>query len=484
MSIRRIRLICVLFKYPTFTPLIQLSETASCFARRLRIEWLRNTLDQAVFVMPKQMILIALCSWLLLAAWMVVPTSTPHVVARDNPKPSAALREVENRQKEMFKTFDRELKAGRVKPEEWETQLESLKRFAAERTAPFKAADWKGDELYALATLYQWAEQFAPAAEAFRAYLKYDSTSDQAMGARVSLTRALLELGQITEAAAAMVDVERHSSMSARDQELLVTRIALHKDLAFAFRDSGKTALAAAEAEVGFRLIKRTGRSDFMEPLLREARDHDYGALAALVVTSYTRLGKKAEADTFTRQLEREFSYRPNLKPVYEAELTSARLIGSPAPELKVSRWLDNQPNSQPLKLSNLHGRVVALDFWAMWCGPCVTAFPHWRELQQKYESRGLVVIGVTRFYGRSDKEDDLSREQEWKSLQDFRQRYDLHYPFAVAGMDDLTNDDRFGIFSLPTVILIDRQGAVRYVKRGSGDYRKLEQYIAKLVAE
>jgi thiol-disulfide isomerase/thioredoxin len=436
---------------------------------------------ELALVMPKRITFISLCSLALIAALSITLPQTPPAAARDQAKPSGALKEVDARQRETLKNFERDVKSGRARPEDLEARLESLKSFAAERAAGFKVADWAGEELYALGTLHQWAEQFAPASEAFRAYLRGGATGDNAIGARVSLSRASLELDRVEEAALALAGLERTLPPNAvRDQELLVTRIALHKDLALAYRDRGQHAQAAAEAELGYRLIKRTGRSEEMEPLLREARDYDYAALAALVLTSYTRLGKKAEAGAFARQLERELSLQPKLRPIYEAELASARLIGSAAPELKVARWLD----AEPMTFNSLRGKVVVLDFWAMWCGPCVAAFPHWRQLQEKYESRGLVVVGLTRFYGRSDKEDDLTTEQEWKSLQEFKRRHQLRYPIAVAARDDLTNDDHFGVISLPTVILIDRRGTVRLIKRGSGDYRKLDQLVSKLIAE
>jgi hypothetical protein len=106
------------------------------------------------------------------------------------------------------------------------------------------------------------------------------------------------------------------------------------------------------------------------------------------------------------------------------------------------------------------------------------------REFQTKYAGKGFEVIGVTRFYGRSDSEEDLSREQEWKSLQNFKGKHKLGYSIAVGKLDDPTNDDRYGIAGLPTVILIDRRGNVRQIKRGAGEYRKLEKQIETLVNE
>jgi peroxiredoxin len=106
------------------------------------------------------------------------------------------------------------------------------------------------------------------------------------------------------------------------------------------------------------------------------------------------------------------------------------------------------------------------------------------RELQQKFSGKGLEIIGVTKLYGRSDTEEGLKRDQELEALRNFKARQQLNYPLAIGRMDDVTNDERYGIGSLPTVILIDRRGNVRHVKRGVGEYRKLEQLIEKLLNE
>ncbi len=413
---------------------------------------------------------------LLLAVAAVQPWASS-LRASDRAKPSEALREVEAQQRKIEREFERDLKAGRAQPEELNERLEVLVQLAAERAARFKIADWKEDELFALATLYQWAEQFALAAEAYRAYLSGNTKADDAINARVSLIRALIETERLEEAAKLLTELRRPAP---GNPALIVTRVALHKDLAVAFRDRRQYEQAAAQAEAGFRLIERSVPGRLLEPLLREARDRDQAALAALAVTSLTALGRQAEASAFAAQIARQLNREPRMRFIYESELVSARLIHNPAPELKVTRWL----GGPPLKLSELRGKVVLLDFWAMWCGPCIVAFPHLRALQEKYASRGLVLIGVTRFYGRSDKETDLSLEQEWKSLQEFKQRHGLNYSIAVAGQDDLSNDDQFGVITLPTVVLVDRQGDVRFIKRGAGDYRHLEKLVSKLIAE
>lgn len=90
----------------------------------------------------------------------------------------------------------------------------------------------------------------------------------------------------------------------------------------------------------------------------------------------------------------------------------------------------------------------------------------------------------MTRLYGRSDNEDELSREQEWKSLQNYKRRHQLNYPFAVGKMDDTTNEERYSVAGVPTVFLLDRRGHVRHSQRGVGEYRKLERQIKRLLDE
>ncbi len=64
---------------------------------------------------------------------------------------------------------------------------------------------------------------------------------------------------------------------------------------------------------------------------------------------------------------------------------------GKPAPELALKDWI----NSKPLDLDALKGKIVVLDFWATWCGPCLSAVPHTNEMKKKYAKKGVVIIGV-----------------------------------------------------------------------------------------
>ena len=418
---------------------------------------------------------LAVLWWSAAACWLMAGAVS---VAADHPKPSEALRQVTK----MAETIDRDVESGRINQQEFETKIEALVRIVAERAAPFKIADWNGDELYALANLYQRAEQFLPAAEAYRRYLDGGGRGDKPLNAQASLVRSLIEIEKLDEAATALEVLERSAPLYRVGYiSLLVSRIALHKDLATRYRDEGQSDKAEKQARRGFRLMSQLGPRDEMDPLNRDARDHDQAALAALVAVSLARQGKATEAVQFKRQAE-EFDFRaqPRMLAIFQSELVAASLINNAAPGIKFVEWI----GGNVFKAEDFRGKVLVLSFWAMWSSPCVEMFPRLRDLQNKYGSQGLLEVSVTRYYGRSDKEEDLKPPQELKSLQDFAKRYEIISPIAVAKEDDLTNDDRFSVISLPTMVLIDRTGSVRYLRRGTGNWRSLEKQIARLIEE
>lgn len=197
-----------------------------------------------------------------------------------------------------------------------------------------------------------------------------------------------------------------------------------------------------------------------------EAKGRD---LLAAVKTDFPKTQVSANVDRMLAQLDRARA----------AKAASAALVGKPAPELHF-KWssLDGVKT-----LSELKGNVVVLDFWATWCGPCFDAFPALAEWHQDLTDDGLTIIGVTRYYGRAEGFTvDLPNEIAF--LKRFKEKHDLRYDFAVATQPDTQN--LYAATSLPTAVVIDRKGVIRYIESGTNPSRieEMRATILKLLAE
>ncbi len=156
------------------------------------------------------------------------------------------------------------------------------------------------------------------------------------------------------------------------------------------------------------------------------------------------------------------------------------RLLGDVAPELAaIDRWFPGQLQT----LANLRGKVVMLDFWATWCAPCIDAFPSLIEWHQNYKQNGLEILGVTKYHGEAEGF-SVDKAAEIEFLQRFKKVQRLPYDFVVA--KDNTNQIVYGAGAIPTAVLIDRKGVIRYIETGSSATREEEirQEIEKLLAE
>jgi thiol-disulfide isomerase/thioredoxin len=170
-----------------------------------------------------------------------------------------------------------------------------------------------------------------------------------------------------------------------------------------------------------------------------------------------------------------------------------ASLIGKPAPDFQGEFAL----NGKPVKLSDLKGKVVLLDFWAVWCGPCVATFPHLREWNTEYRDKGLEIVGVTTYYQKfafdkdsgklTQAQQNLTKEEEQAMLKDFAAHHKLTHRLLALPKEEIKKVyDEYKVTGIPQAVLIDRKGVVRLVKVGSGKENAdaLAQMIKELVAE
>ncbi len=140
------------------------------------------------------------------------------------------------------------------------------------------------------------------------------------------------------------------------------------------------------------------------------------------------------------------------------------------APEISSDTWL----NSRPVRLQDLRGRVVLVEFWTLGCRNCRHVEPYIKGWYKQFHNAGLEVVSIH--------SPEFSYEREVENVRQYVSREAISYPVLID--NDFLNWERFNNRFWPTLYLIDKYGYIRFMKIGEGGYRVMEQYIRNLLEE
>jgi cytochrome c biogenesis protein CcmG/thiol:disulfide interchange protein DsbE len=147
--------------------------------------------------------------------------------------------------------------------------------------------------------------------------------------------------------------------------------------------------------------------------------------------------------------------------------LSAGDVAGAVAPDFELNIL---NANGKTMKLSDLKGKAVLLNFWATWCEPCKVEMPWFVDLQKEYGSQGLQIVGVS------------MDDEEEKTVSDFAKKMGVNYPI-LRGTEKIA-DLYGGIEGLPTSFFIDRSGKVIARESGLISESRIVEHIKKSLGQ
>jgi thiol-disulfide isomerase/thioredoxin len=409
----------------------------------------------------------------------------------DTPSVAALYAEAEGYARKKYETFERE---GIGYNQKLVEQVEREQRTLAARYAAEVEARGALDALdvFHLGQLYNVAEDSQRAVQTMRRFLAANprAEGDERQTALYVIALQTAKSGSLVEAEAALAEYVKAAPPAAHE-----ARYRIESALATSYRGQKQPEQATRHARAAFEAAKQLHAA---KPLDAATRDAVFYRTLSFIHDVALDRKRTDEAIAALQELRRLSISFPSADLYRRATVLLGRIVppvayvskpddplfraeagGRLAPEITVKDWIDQKPST----LAALRGRVVLLDFWALWCTPCHAALPHIAGWQEKYKERGLSVVALTE-YRNTVNGRRVRTPQEVGELRSFKRGARLPFGFAVA--DTTATADAYGVTTIPVAVLIDRRGVVRFLNVGAHetDIEELHQMIVRLLDE